>query len=193
MRFSSRLNMLVFRVFQLKFRPIGLEHLKRSQFRFVIVLKVRLYLKQFELLMMWWCFQRRFLMDTKSFVHHPWSIGKKMKSREKYFDFCFVIRRSLNDRKLSWKVPYIFDGSGTLTATIKILPTSTDDQAISTTRSSTTPAIVHVQFSGENALFSSIDFEFACRGYRISLLKKKISSGEFFSFGFLFWFLIKII
>lgn len=92
---------------------------------------------------------------------------------------CDEFFRSTNDRKLSWKVPYIFDGTGTLTATIKPCQTSTDDQQISTPRTSTTSPIVHVQFFGENALFSSIDFEFACRGYRISLLKKKISSGSF--------------
>lgn len=43
-----------------------------------------------------------------------------------------------------------------------------------------TSSIVHIQFFAENALFSSIDFEFACRGYRVSLLKKKISSGRCF-------------
>jgi len=90
---------------------------------------------------------------------------------------------STTDRKLSWKVPYIFDGTGTLTAIIKPCQTSTDDQQISTPRTSTTSSIVHVQFFGENALFSSIDFEFACRGYRISLLKKKISSGKYQSEG----------
>lgn len=96
------------------------------------------------------------------------------------FRFCDEFFRSTNDRKLSWKVPYIFDGTGTLTAIIKPCQTSIDDQPISTTRTSTTSPIVHVQFFGENALFSSIDFEFACRGYRISLLKKKISSGSLF-------------
>jgi hypothetical protein len=43
-----------------------------------------------------------------------------------------------------------------------------------------TSSIVQIQFLAENALFSSIDFEFACRGYRVSLLKKKICSGRFF-------------
>jgi len=43
-----------------------------------------------------------------------------------------------------------------------------------------TSSIVQIQFLAENALFSSIDFEFACRGYRVSLLKKKISSGRFY-------------
>jgi hypothetical protein len=42
-----------------------------------------------------------------------------------------------------------------------------------------TSSVVHIQFLAENALFSSIDFEFACRGYRVSLLKKKICSGKF--------------
>lgn len=44
-----------------------------------------------------------------------------------------------------------------------------------------TSSIVHIQFLAENALFSLIDFEFACRGYRVSLLKKKICSGKFTS------------
>jgi hypothetical protein len=87
--------------------------------------------------------------------------------------------RSLKDHKLTWKVPYIFDGSGTLSATISTaLAPSEDADQEPTPKAISTNSIVHVNFLGENALFSSIDFDFACRGYRISLLKKKISSGK---------------
>jgi hypothetical protein len=71
-------------------------------------------------------------------------------------------------------VPYTFDGSGTLTGTVAI---HVDDNDHEQTRK--TSSNVHVQFLGENALFSSIEFEFACRGYRISLLKKKICTGKY--------------
>jgi len=43
----------------------------------------------------------------------------------------------------------------------------------------TTSSIVKVYFVGENALFSSIDFDLPGRNYRISLLKKKILSGKY--------------
>jgi hypothetical protein len=43
----------------------------------------------------------------------------------------------------------------------------------------TTSSIVKAFFIGENALFSSIDLDLNCRGYRISLLKKKILSGKY--------------
>jgi hypothetical protein len=90
----------------------------------------------------------------------------------------FLLRRSLAEHKLSWKIPYIFDGSGTLSATITTAQSTADDQD-QQPKPLSTSSIVHIQFLAENALFSSIDFEFACRGYRVSLLKKKICSGKF--------------
>ncbi|CAF3508837.1 unnamed protein product [Adineta steineri] len=87
---------------------------------------------------------------------------------------------SSNEHKLSWKVPYIFDGSGTLSATITTNQTSFDSTDNEQQQKPlTASSIVHVQFLAENALFSSINFEFACRGYRVSLLKKKIASGKY--------------
>ncbi|CAF2779910.1 unnamed protein product [Rotaria sp. Silwood2] len=86
---------------------------------------------------------------------------------------------SSTEHKLSWKVPYIFDGSGTLTASIMTAQSTTDnDDNDQQQRPLTASSVVHVQFLAENALFSSINFEFACRGYRVSLLKKKICSGK---------------
>jgi hypothetical protein len=90
-----------------------------------------------------------------------------------------VLLRSLTEHKLSWKIPYIFDGSGTLSATIMTVPSTVDDND-QQQKPLSTSSIVHIQFLAENALFSSMDFEFACRGYRVSLLKKKICSGKFF-------------
>ncbi|CAF1417816.1 unnamed protein product [Rotaria sordida] len=84
------------------------------------------------------------------------------------------------EHKLSWKVPYIFDGSGSLTATIMTTQSTTDsNENDQQPKPLTASSIVHVQFLAENALFSSINFEFACRGYRVSLLKKKICSGKY--------------
>ncbi len=98
-----------------------------------------------------------------------------------------MINRSSNEHKLLWKVPYIFDGSGTLSATVITVQSTADgsnnDQQ---QRPLSTSSTVHIQFLAENALFSSIGFEFACRGYRVSLLKKKICSGRFFFFYFFF-------
>jgi hypothetical protein len=91
------------------------------------------------------------------------------------------MNRSSNEHKLLWKVPYIFDGSGTLSATVMTVQSASDgNDSDQQQKPLTTSSIVHVQFLAENALFSSIDFEFACRGYRVSLLKKKICSGKFF-------------
>ena len=82
-----------------------------------------------------------------------------------------------------WKVPYTFDGSGTLSATVMTSQTTTDgNDSDQQQKPLTTSSIVNVQFLAENALFSSIDFEFACRGYRVSLLKKKICSGMLSTF-----------
>ena len=87
----------------------------------------------------------------------------------------------MGEHKLLWKVPYIFDGSGTLTAIVTTVQSTSDgsdnDQLQKPLTASST---VHVQFFAENGLFSSIDFEFACQGYRVSLLKKKIYSGKLF-------------
>lgn len=99
------------------------------------------------------------------------------------FQFLYTHRlifiRCLNEHKLSWKVPYIFDGSGTLSATLMTNQSASDgSDSDQQPKPLTTSSIVHVQFLAENALFSSIDFEFACRGYRVSLLKKKIASGK---------------
>lgn len=49
----------------------------------------------------------------------------------------------------------------------------TDEQPL------TTSSILKVYFIGENALFSSIDFDLLSNFYRISLLKKKILSGKY--------------
>ena len=118
------------------------------------------------------------MMDKKLVKHHRWLNGKERMTIE-LISFLF---RNVNEHKLSWKVPYIFDGTGTLSATMKVTQTMNDgiegEQQQQQAKPLTTSSIVHVQFLGENALFSSIDFEFACRGYRISLLKKKISSGQ---------------
>ncbi|CAM2701135.1 unnamed protein product [Rotaria socialis] len=87
---------------------------------------------------------------------------------------------SSNEHKLLWKVPYIFDGSGTLAATIMTSQSTTDgSDSDQQQKPLSASSIVHVQFLAENALFSSINFEFACRGYRVSLLKKKICSGKY--------------
>ncbi|UJR10471.1 hypothetical protein I4U23_014675 [Adineta vaga] len=87
---------------------------------------------------------------------------------------------SLNEHKLSWKVPYIFDGSGSLSATLMTNQSGSDgSDNEQQSKPLTTSSIVHVQFLAENALFSSLNFEFACRGYRVSLLKKKIASGKY--------------
>ncbi len=99
------------------------------------------------------------------------------------FMYNIMMNRSANEHKLSWKVPYIFDGSGTLSATVMTgqiaLDGNENDQQ---QKPLITSSIVHVQFLAENALFSSINFEFTCRGYRVSLLKKKIASGKFLKF-----------
>ncbi len=83
------------------------------------------------------------------------------------------MNRIANEHKLSWKVPYINNGTGNLSATVMTMQGENDDQPL------TTSSIVKVYFVGENALFSSIDFDLISRGYRISLLKKKILSGKF--------------
>jgi hypothetical protein len=85
----------------------------------------------------------------------------------------FYVSRIANEHKLSWKVPYINNGTGNLSATVMTMQGENDDQPL------TTSSIVKVYFVGENALFSSIDFDLISRGYRISLLKKKILSGKF--------------
>ena len=85
-----------------------------------------------------------------------------------------------DERKLSWKVPYIFDGTGTLSASVSAVQASADaNESEQTQQPLNTASLVHVQFLGENGLFSCIDFDFTCRGYRVSLLKKKICSGTF--------------
>jgi hypothetical protein len=100
------------------------------------------------------------------------------------FSSCAIfINRSSNEHKLCWKIPYTFDGTGTLSATIITAQSTTDgNDSDQQQKPLTTSSIVHVQFLGENALFSSIDFDFACRGYRVSLLKKKICSGMYITY-----------
>ena len=95
--------------------------------------------------------------------------------------------RSTNEHKLSWKIPYIFDGSGTLSATLMTVQSSSeqgDNDEQQSEKPLSTSSVVHIQFLAENALFSSIDFAFACRGYRVSLMKKKICSGTIVIFFF---------
>ncbi|CAF0761296.1 unnamed protein product [Rotaria sp. Silwood1] len=84
---------------------------------------------------------------------------------------------SVKESKLWWKVPYVNNGTGNLSATMITTQKNTvdNDQQQPLTTSST----VNAYFLGENALFSSIDFDLACNGYRISLLKKKILSGKY--------------
>ena len=88
--------------------------------------------------------------------------------------------RSANEQKLWWKVPYVNDGKGNLSATVITMQKDTnkteddnDDQPL------TTGSVIKVYFVGENALFSPIDFDLTSRGYRISLLRKKILSGKY--------------
>jgi hypothetical protein len=77
-----------------------------------------------------------------------------------------------------WKVPYVSNGTGNLSASVMIMEKNTsenddDDEPW------TTSSIVKAYFIGENALFSSIDFDLIGRNYRISLLRKKILSGKY--------------
>ena len=99
--------------------------------------------------------------------------------RQRFSQSSFDSFRSSTEHKLSWKIPYIFDGSGTLSATVTINPsTNNGNENEHGPRPLSSSPLVHIQFLAENALFSGIDFEFACRGYRVSLLKKKICSGK---------------
>lgn len=41
-----------------------------------------------------------------------------------------------------------------------------------------TPGPVNVHFSGNEATFSGVEFQLNCIGYRISLMKKQISTGK---------------
>lgn len=43
----------------------------------------------------------------------------------------------------------------------------------------THPSSVYVQFSGQDTIFSGLDFELVGSGYRTSLIKKQFSSGKF--------------
>jgi hypothetical protein len=90
----------------------------------------------------------------------------------------FSIHRSANEHKLWWKVPYVNNGSGTLSATVQV-DTAENAGDQEQDQPLTTSSIVNAYFVSENALFSSIDFDLISRGYRISLLKKKILSGKF--------------
>lgn len=91
-----------------------------------------------------------------------------------------LINRTSSECKLWWKVPYVANGAGNLSATILTSPTNTNEQQSDEQQEQPliTSSTVHAYFLGENALFSSIDFDLACKGYRISLLKKKMLSGE---------------
>lgn len=86
--------------------------------------------------------------------------------------------RSSNEHKLWWKVPYTNNGTGTLTATVQTMQMDIDEND-DNENPLTTSSIVKVYFLAESALFSSIDFNLTSRGYRISLLKKKILSGKY--------------
>ncbi|CAF0832417.1 unnamed protein product [Rotaria sordida] len=88
---------------------------------------------------------------------------------------------SVDECKLWWKVPYVNNGTGNLSATIITAHKNTidNDNDQQQQQALTASSIVNAYFLGENALFSSIDFELACNGYRISLLKKKILSGKY--------------
>lgn len=87
-----------------------------------------------------------------------------------------INNRSLNEHKLLWKVPYVNNGTGSLSATVQTDKIGNDSDQHE--QPLTTSSIVNAYFIGENALFSSVDLDLACRGYRISLLKKKILSGK---------------
>jgi hypothetical protein len=74
---------------------------------------------------------------------------------------------------LWWKVPYVKDGSGCLSATIRTeeADANQQDQPLSTSSK------INVYFIAENGLFSSLDLELTTSNYRVSLMKKKIVSG----------------
>jgi hypothetical protein len=82
--------------------------------------------------------------------------------------------RSENEHKLWWKVSYVNDGSGSLSATVQTNTNDNEEQ-----QPITTSSIINVYFLGENGLLSAVDFDLTCPGYRISLLKKKILCGMF--------------
>lgn len=72
------------------------------------------------------------------------------------------------------------NGTGQLSASVKL----TDANKSETTDESndepwSTSSIVEAYFLGENALLSSIEFDLTSRGYRVSLLRKKIFSGKY--------------
>jgi hypothetical protein len=91
------------------------------------------------------------------------------------------MHRSETEHKLSWKVPYVNNGTGNLSASVITMQTSASENADDDNNEEpwTTSSIVKAYFVGENALFSSIDFDLIGRSYRISLLKKKILSGKY--------------
>jgi hypothetical protein len=119
-------------------------------------------------------------MDNKLKNHHQWQNGKNknfflsMIIKSIVFDLC----RSETEHKLLWKVPYVNNGTGNLSASVRIMEMNTSENA-DEEEPWTTSSIVKASFIGENALFSSIDFDLIGRSYRISLLKKKILSGKY--------------
>jgi hypothetical protein len=66
-------------------------------------------------------------------------------------------------------------GRGSVTATFELA------SPLSPTASNTSLGVAAMQFSAEGSTLSGLDFELAGCGYRLSLLKKRITSGEHIS------------
>ncbi|CAF0993574.1 unnamed protein product [Adineta ricciae] len=89
---------------------------------------------------------------------------------------------SANEHKLWWKVPYVKNGAGNLCATVitmQAAPIENETDNEQSEQPLTTSSIINAYFIGENALFSAIDIDLTSRGYRVSLLKKKVLSGKY--------------
>jgi hypothetical protein len=63
-------------------------------------------------------------------------------------------------------------GRGSVTATFEL------SSPESTTAAKSSVGVAAVQFSAEGATLSGVDFELVGPGYRLSLLKKRVMSGE---------------
>jgi hypothetical protein len=90
----------------------------------------------------------------------------------------FHFSRSAENRRAVWKLGDISPssengGRGSVTATFEL------SSPESPTAAKSSVGVAAVQFTAEGATLSGLEFELVGSGYRLSLLKKRVISGEY--------------
>ena len=119
----------------------------------------------------WYTRNVRVLTNTETFQYlgpEVYFFCLKKKKKKKKLIICFEIHRSAESKRALWKIGDVSNAAaqGTLRAKFEL------------TEGPSKPSTLAVQFSSEGTTLSGLDIDLLNTSYRLSLIKKRFTSGK---------------